>query len=66
MIYITMDNSNKLIEYTRFFFFFFEEIECLSKAKTIYGINSTLKFFFILFYLFLSYFKKLTFNENRL
>lgn len=63
MIYITMDNSNKLIEYTRFFFFV-EEIECLSKAKTIYGINSTLKFFFI--FLLLSYFKKLTFDENRL
>ena len=62
MIYITLDSSNKLIEYLRVFFF--EEIEYLSKAKTIYGSNSTLNFFFIIF-LLLSYFKKLTFEENR-
>ena len=66
MIYITLDSSNKLIEYLRVFFFFFlvEEIEYLSKEKTIYGSNSTLNFFFIIF-LLLSYFKKLTFEENR-
>ena len=67
MIYITLDSSNKLIEYLRVFFFFFlvEEIEYLSKAKTIYGSNSTLNFYFIFIFLLLSYFKKLTFEENR-
>ena len=53
MIYITLDSSNKLIEYLRvFFFFFFEEIEYLSKAKTIYGSNSTLNFYFFITELF--------------
>ena len=65
MIYITLDSSNKLIEYLRVFFFLVEEIEYLSKAKTIYGSNSTLNFYFIFIFLLLSYFKKLTFEENR-
>ena len=64
MIYITLDSSNKLIEYLRVFFLV-EEIEYLSKAKTIYGSNSTLNFYFIFIFLLLSYFKKLTFEENR-
>ena len=67
MIYITLDSSNKLIEYLRVFFFFFfvEEIEYLSKAKTIYGSSSTLNFYLFFIFLLLSYFKKLTFEENR-